>query len=269
MGISGASRGLVVGTMAMVLLSTFVDAPAAWLVGACLLAAVALGSLQVLGDGVPSTAGTGLPVESLIVPVVTALAVFGSIRVLPGGLLLVPALLLGALLLDRALGTEARLLASPTGPSAADRTAVVGTLLVVGFLAFVGAAALLPGGLPEPGSLGTGATEGELATLAGADAVIAFLLGYRAAALRSSNLREVAWFALTSAIAVAIAATALRAMSLPRLMGPALLVVVFFLWDAIHAGQPSRRRDARRIWETILLALLGIVVVAWSLRLRG
>jgi hypothetical protein len=98
--------------------------------------------------------------------------------------------------------------------------------------------------------------------------VIAFLLGYRAAALRTSNLREVAWFALTSAIVVAIAAIALRSMEIPRLLGPALLVLVFFLWDAIHGSSPSRRRDRRRLWETVLLAILGLLVVAWSLRLQ-
>ncbi|MBF8290446.1 MAG: hypothetical protein HW391_1414, partial [Chloroflexi bacterium] len=88
-------------------------------------------------------------------------------------------------------------------------------------------------------------------------------------ALRSSNLRDVAWFALTSALVVAIAAVALRAMEIPRLLGPALLVVVLYLWDAIHTGVPTRRRDPRRIWEAALLAILGLVVVAWGLRLRG
>jgi hypothetical protein len=58
-------------------------------------------------------------------------------------------------------------------------------------------------------------------------------------------------------------------MEIPRLLGPALLVVVFFLWDAVHGAPPSRRRDARRIWETVLLLAMGIAVVAWSLRVRG
>jgi len=74
---------------------------------------------------------------------------------------------------------------------------------------------------------------------------------------------------LTSAIVVAIAAVGLRAMEIPRLLGPALLVLVFFLWDAVHGTPPSRRRDARRIWETVLLLILGAVVIAWSVRLRG
>ena len=269
MGIVSATRELVAVTLVVVLVSTLLDGPIAALVGLLLLVAVAFGTLQVLGDGIPETAAPGVPVESLIVPAMAAFAVFGSIRMVPPGPLLIPAVALGAWLLARVLGTEARLLASPTGPSGADRTAVIGEAMVVGFLAFAGVAALVPGGLPEPDGSSALASSQGLAVLAAADAGIAFLLGYRAAALRSQNLRDVAWSALTSGVVVAIAAAALRAMEIPRLLGPALLVVVFFLWDAVHGAPPSRRRDARRIWETVLLLAMGIAVVAWSLRVRG
>ena len=177
----------------------------------------------------------GVPVESLVMPAVASFAVFGAIRLVPIGLLLVPALLVGAWIIARVLATEARILAAPTGASGADRTAILVWALVIGFLAFTGIAALIPGALPEPGTVaGPPPTGPELAGLAAADALVAFLLGYRAAALRSSNVRDVAWFGLTSAIVVAIAAVALRAMEIPRLLGPALLVLVFFLWDAVH-----------------------------------
>jgi hypothetical protein len=46
-------------------------------------------------------------------------------------------------------------------------------------------------------------------------------------------------------------------------------VLVFFLWDAIHIGTPSRRRDPWRRWETIALAGLAVVVIGWSLGIRG
>jgi len=52
-------------------------------------------------------------------------------------------------------------------------------------------------------------------------------------------------------------------------MLPALLVLVLFLWDAIHGGAPSRRRDPRRRLEMALLVVLGLVVVGWSLGLRA
>ena len=269
MGIAGASRDLVAVSMVIVLAARFVDGPVVWLVGFVLLLAVWFGTLQVLGDGIPSTKGTGVPVESLIVPGVTAVGIYGAVRLVPIGILLVPALLLGVWLLLRVLATESRLLASQKTPSGADRTAVMTGTMVVGLLAFAGIAALVPGGWPEQGVALAAPTGAQLAVLAGADAVIAFLLGYRAAALRSTNLREVAWFALTSAIVVAIAAVALRAMEIPRLMGPALLVLVYFLWDAIHVSPATRRRDGRWIWETVLLIALAVVVVVWGTRLRG
>jgi len=56
-------------------------------------------------------------------------------------------------------------------------------------------------------------------------------------------------------------------MEIPRLMGPALLTLAFYLWDAFHAASPARRRDARWIWQTALLGGLGILVVAWNLLL--
>jgi hypothetical protein len=270
MGTRGASRELIVAAAAVILVSRLVDGPIAWVVGALLLIGVALGTLQVLGESGSPSAAAGVPVESLIATAGAAFAVFGSIRLVPVGIMLAPALVGGAWLIARVLATETRILASPSGPSGADRTAILVEVLVVAFLGFAGIAALVPGGLPEPGSLFTDPpTGGDLAMLATADGILAFLLGYRSAALRSSNLRDVAWYALTSGVVVAIAAVALRAMEIPRLLGPALLILVLFLWDAVHAAPPSRRRDPRRIWETVLLLVLGIVVTAWSVRLRG
>src|SRR6185369_6139456 len=101
------------------------------------------------------------------------------------------------------------------------------------------------------------------------DALIAFLLAYRSAALRSSSFRGVVWFALTGTAVVAIAAVALRSIEIPRILGPALLVLVFFLWDAIHSGGAVRRRDPLRLWETLALVVLAIVVIGWSAGIRG
>jgi hypothetical protein len=54
-------------------------------------------------------------------------------------------------------------------------------------------------------------------------------------------------------------------MGLPRLLGPALLTLVLYLWSAYRGVPRTARRDARWIWEVILLAALGLVVVAWNL----
>jgi hypothetical protein len=75
--------------------------------------------------------------------------------------------------------------------------------------------------------------------------------------------------ALTYGAVVAIGAAALRAMAVPRLVGPALLALVFFLWHSIHGAPPGRRTDARRLWEIALLVILFVVVVLWGLQLRA
>ena len=91
-----------------------------------------------------------------------------------------------------------------------------------------------------------------------ADGIVAFLLGYRAVALRAGSAREAVIAALTYAAAVAIGAAAIRAMAIPRFLGPALLTLVFYLWDAVISSSPARRRDARWIWPVVLLAVLGV-----------
>ena len=93
--------------------------------------------------------------------------------------------------------------------------------------------------------------------------------GYRASALRVTTLRDALWSAATYASAIAIGAAALRAIDIPRLIGPALLTLVFYLWDAFHGRRPSRRREPRWIWQTVVLVALGVVVVAWNLLLRA
>jgi hypothetical protein len=268
-----ARRDLALAAVTIVGLSRLLEPPALWLVAILLLIAMLFGTLQVLADLLPpSEAAAGVPIESLILPSVSAVACLGAIRLVPFGLWLVPALLLTAYLVSRSLALEARIHLDPEGLTPADRTSVLITILVVAFIGFTGIAAIVPGGLAQP--VGSGATpkpipEGSLLILAAGDAVIAFLLGYRAAALRLTNLRDAFWSALTYAAAIAIGAAAIRAMAIPRLIGPALLTLAFYLWDAIHGASPARRRDFAWLWQIVLLAVLGIIVVAWNLLLRG
>jgi hypothetical protein len=268
-----ARRDLALAAVTIVGLSRLLEPPALWLVAILLLIAMLFGTLQVLADLLPpSEAAAGVPIESLILPAVSAVACLGAIRLVPFGLWLAPALLLTAYLVSRSLALEARIHLAPEGISAADRTSVLITILVVAFIGFTGIAAIVPGGLAQP--VGSGATpkpipENSLLILAAGDAVIAFLLGYRAAALRLTNLRAAFWSALTYAAAIAIGAAAIRAMAIPRLIGPALLTLAFYLWDAIHGSSPARRRDFTWLWQIVLLVVLGVVVVAWNLLLRG
>ncbi len=266
-------RDLALAALTIVGLSRLIEPPGTWFVAIFLLGAIVLGTLQVLGDETAHTDGGGLgvPIESLILPAVAAVACLGAIRLVPFGLGLAPALLVTGWLVDRCLALEARVLTTPSGLDVDERTSVLVTTLIVAFLAFVGVAATVPGGLAQPGAGGAAGgplPQRDLLVLAAGDAIIAFLLGYRAAALRVATLRDALWSAATYAAAIAIGAAAVRFMEIPRLMGPALLTLTFYLWDAFHGATPSRRRDARWVWQTVLLAILGIVVIALNLMVR-
>jgi hypothetical protein len=268
-----ARRDLALAAVTVVGLSRLIEPPAIWFVAIFLLGAVLVGTLQVLADTSARAegGGGGVPIESLILPAVAAVACIGAIRLVPFGLGLAPALLITGIIVDRCLALEARILASPAGLDAEARTTVLVTTLVVAFIGFVGVAATIPGGLAQPGSPGAGGaplSERDLAVLAAGDAVIAFLLGYRAAALRLSNVRDALWSAGTYAAAIAIGAAAVRFIEVPRLLGPALLTLTFYLWDAFHGAAPARRRDLGWLWQTLLLVVLGIVVVALNLMTR-
>lgn len=268
-----ARRDLALAAVTVVGLSRLIEPPAVWFVAIFLLGAVLIGTLQVLADTSARAegGGGGVPIESLILPAVAAVACVGAIRLVPFGLGLAPALLITGVIVDRCLALEARILASPAGLDAEARTTVLVTTLVVAFLGFVGVAAMIPGGLAQPGSPGAGGaplSERDLVVLAAGDAAIAFLLGYRAAALRVSNLRDALWSAGTYAAAIAIGAAAVRFIEIPRLLGPALLTLTFYLWDAFHGAAPARRRDLGWRWQTLLLLVLGVVVVALNLMTR-
>ena len=119
------------------------------------------------------------------------------------------------------------------------------------------------------GGAATALPEGGLLALAAADAMVAFLLGYRLSALRFGSVRDAAWSAITYAIVVAIAAGAARAIDLPLLAAPAVLTLVLYLWDASTAGRRVDGASGRFLWETALLGVVAVVVVAWNLGLRG
>jgi hypothetical protein len=251
--------------------SRLLDGDGVWLVAGLVLAGMLLGALQVLAEDDPAAETSGVPIESLILPAVAAVACVGAIRLIPFGLWLIPALLVTGLIVARCLALESRILAAPEGLDETGRTAVLVTTLLVAFVAFTGVAATVPGGLAQPGAEGAGGgplPEGDLLALALADGVVAFLLGYRAAALRVQTARDALISALTYAAAIAIGAAAVRAMAIPRFLGPAILTLAFYLWDAYHAATPSRRRDGRWIWQIVLLVILGLAVIAWNLLLR-
>jgi hypothetical protein len=267
--VEAARRDLTLIVVAIVGLARLLDGPLTWVVAGLLLATTLLGALQVLAHVDGPEAERGVPVESLILPAVAAIGCLGAIGLVPIGIWLVPALGATAFLVDRTLRLEERIVATDRALTEDDRSEILVATLLVAFIGFVGAGTLVPGGLA--GGFGEPVaplTLPDLALLAAADALVAGLLGYRAAALRVTSARDALWSAATYAIAIAIGAAAIRAMGIPRLIGPALLTLAFYLWDAFHGAAPSRRRDPRWIWQVGLLLALGVLVIGWNLLVR-
>ena len=265
---SGTWKELVTLTVVLVGLSRLAEGPALWATAVLALAAHVLATLEVLGAEA-AAADDGVPVESLLVPGVAAVAAIGALRLVPVGLLLVPGLFAAGCLVLAAVALERRILGRANGPTADDRAALLSLALLVAFVAFSGIAAAIPGAFVEPAGGAAAARPGlpqeGMALLAIADGLVAGLLGYRLAALRAPNLRGAALAALSYAVVVAIAAASLRAMAIPRLLGPALLTLVLYLWSAYRGGPRTGRADARWVWELLLLLALGAVVIAWNL----
>lgn len=238
-------------------------AAAAVLVPAALVAA-GLGSVGRLGDGVVRR----LP--PLLLAAVLAGGAAAAAHLVPVGLWLPAGLLALGVVLDRVLALETGILAQPNVVSDGDRARVLVAAVVAAFVAFTGAAALVPGGMPEPvGAPAGGASamaQVPLVVLAALDALAALLVGWRLAELRFGQPVEIVRSAATYAFVTAIAAGLIRAIDLPRLVGPAVLTLVFYLWDTQHGSAPARRRERRFLMEMVLLAILAVVVVAWNTR---
>jgi hypothetical protein len=271
----GPAWELVALAVLLAAIGRIAEGPALW-AGALLAGlALALASLEVLGSAEPEgVADLGIPVEALLLPAVVGIASVTALHVVPVGLLLVPGLVAVGALAAASVEVERRILARPAGATAEDRTALLSLVVVLAFVAFTGIAAAIPGALVEPLPAGAEAAPAGLplaglGLLAALDGLVAGILGYRLAALHGPTVRGALWVALSYAAVIAITAAALRAMGLPRLLGPALLTLVLYLWTAYRAGPRRAGRDARRIWEILLLAALGALVVAWNLLAQG
>ena len=264
---AGAWKELVALTVVLVGLSRLAEGPTLWATALLAFAAHVLATLEVLGG--EAVDDEGVPIEALLLPGVAAVAAIGALRLIPVGLLLVPALFAAGCLVLAAVALERRILGRPNGATADDRAALLSLALLIAIVAFSGIAAAIPGALVEPGGGAATARPGlpleGMALLAAADGLLAGLLGYRLAALRVPDLRSAVLAALSYAVVVAIAAAGLRAMAIPRLLGPALLTLVLYLWSAYRGGPRSGRADARWVWEMLLLAGLGAGVIAWNL----
>jgi hypothetical protein len=264
-------RPRILNLVALVLLSAgvgiFLQGAAFWAGALLVSAATAYGAFALMADLDPR----GVPVESLATPAAAAFATVGLAHLAGAALVALPVLAAGGALVALTLLLEMRLLgpADSADPHRQQQLLVLTVLLA--FLCFTSVAGAVHGGLAgEPGTAGSslGVQEGSLLVLAVADGLVAFVLGYRLAALRSPSIREVSRAAGTFGVVVAASAALIRAIALPRLLGPAVLAAVFYLWSAYRSASGLERRSAAWLWEYLALAGAAALAVAWNLLLR-
>lgn len=237
-----------------------------WFVAVVIGGAVAVGAFQVYGEKEPR----GVPLESLVTPVLVAVAVYAAIPAaawlgLHPALALAGALAAGAVLLRTAVDAELPFVRLGDLPLERDRRIVEGLLLGAAFLLFIGAAATLPGGWPLPELDVPGEVLAETAvTLALADASIALLVGFRLTAM-GGPAPAIGWASGTYAVVVGAASILFRWLAVPGLMGPALLAVVLYLRTIVRARASAPDRSTRWPYEALMLVLAVVAVVAYQL----
>ena len=247
-----ARRELTILAVVVLALTRVTDGPALVAVTGLFLAVLVMGALVIFAEGEPA----GVPIESLMPVAAAGIAAVAIVRVVPVGALLLPAIGAAALLIHVVVGVEARITSQARTPDERDRRSVLWASLATCFVAFIG----LPTAVVDVGLSAAWAAWAAWA-LSIAEGTVAALLGYRLAALRRPDLRSAAFSALTYGAIIGLAGAALRVLALPRLVEPALLVLVFYLWDAVHATKPARRRGVRWMLELAVLAVLGVAVV--------
>jgi hypothetical protein len=279
---AAADRQIAAGAAAVILLSRALDGPLVWLVAVLVGLAVVVGAgwtrassdavsgRSALGGRWEAVVGGAAGIESGVLAGVLAAALTLAVRLVPldWRILLATAACFAAI--DRVIALERRFAVTPPGEG--ERWRMVPVSLGTAFVGFAGVASMVAGAIVIPAPDGLEAatlTEQNLLLLAAADASIAGLLGFRLARLGPAARREAVVSGLGYAAVVSLGAGLLRAMAIPQLLGPALLTLLFYLWDALNATTPSIRRDPRWRWQVGLLLTLSVVVIGWNLRLRG
>lgn len=239
--------------------------PTAWIGALAVAATAAVAVLLYLSDLEPR----GVPLESLLTPAVAAFVGTGAVHLAGLGPWTLPALGAAAGLFAAALTLETRLLGPADAARQRHESQLAPLILALAFAAFAVVAGLAGAEVPAP-ALGEAAADpaAALPVIAFADGVLALLLGYRVAAARSATVLDAAWAAGTFAIVVGIAGALLRAVGLPRLVGPAVLAAIFYLWHAYRSASAGERRSRRWLWEYLALGAVAALVVAWNLLIR-
>jgi len=126
------------------------------------------------------------------------------------------------------------------------------------FLGFAAVGGIVPGGVAGDGQPLTVAAFIVTIVL---DVAIGGLVGYRIAAVRPHTTGQAAVAFYQYAMVLAPIGVLVRVLALPRLFGPAVLVLAAYLVTSLRESDEPVRFNARLIEETLVLILAGAVVV--------
>lgn len=232
------------------------------------LAGAAAAALAVVGvNAVRRTDESKLrPGSELILAGLVGLATAGVARLVPTGVGLIIAIVVGSLLLRAVVIWELRLRSISGGATRRDRVAALAVSTFVLFAASIGVAALVPGIISIPGTPSARPdVVGPFAVIATGigSAIAAALLAARMASLRREPRSSIIRNGLAAALLNGFASAAFAALGAARLAGPAGLAVLFYareLWAATPKGE---RRNARLLVEILALVLATAVAVLW------
>jgi hypothetical protein len=251
--------GLVVATLAVV--GRFVTDEPLWLATALTALVAAAGTASILGELRPWR----WPLDRVVLPAMSAFASVGVAHLVDP----VPWLALvfvgswavtaWAVSIETASAEPGAGAASVTRDGAHARsTAARLAAFGLGFLGFAAIGGLVPGGVAGDGVPLTVAAF--VATIV-LDVAVGGLAGYRIAAVRPHTSGEVAVAFYLYSMVVAPVGVLVRVLALPRLFGPAVLILAVYILTSLRESEEPVRFNARLLEETGVLLLAGVAVV--------
>ncbi len=266
--------GLLVALFAVV--ARFADEVTFWPAAGLVVVAVVAGMASLVGEARPWR----WPIDAVALP---ALATFGSLGIVrlvePGPWLAVVGVaafvvvswvvrleLRRAAAAQAAVGFQALaqdpdLAETLSAESTPARLAAFG--LVFASLAAIGG--IVPGGVAANGQSVT--VPAFLATIV-LDVAVAILAGYRILALRPHGRNDVLAASYLYLLTVAPAGVLIRVLALPRLFGPAILTLAFYIVTSLRESDEPVRFNARLLEETAILVLAGAALAMIGLVVR-
>ncbi len=132
------------------------------------------------------------------------------------------------------------------------------------FLGFAAVGGVLPGAVPDGRPFEALPFLGALAL----EVLIGGLAGYRIAAVRPHQPGQVAVAFYQYAMVLAPVGVVVRVLALPRLFGPALLVLATYLVTSLRESEEPIRFNVRLLEETFALLVAGGVVIVLGILVR-